>query len=236
MVDDLLISLILAPLLIPQILYTKKTTIKLKEPVGERCGLSGNGPSIKLLILGDSAAAGVGVTHQDNALTGQLLKNLSPKYSINWRLQAKTGVNTSTVIRHLDNLDSFEVDVVLLSLGVNDVTSLTKQSEWLRLLDKLRFLLVSKFKAKHILLTSLPPMHVFPSLPQPLRWFLGRRAKAFNRGLSDYSELHEPLNLITLDFPISSEFIAEDGFHPSGKAYQLWSEMAAKQIEIIYAS
>jgi len=231
MIDDLFISLLLAPLLIPQGVYAKKTTPKLEEPEGERSGLVGNGARLKLLILGDSAAAGVGVSHQNKALSGQLVTQLSEHYLLDWRLEAESGANTSAVIHRLDSLESFETDLVLVSLGVNDVTSKVRRKEWLKQQDHLRRLLVSKFKAKHILLSSLPPMHKFPALPQPLRWYLGRRAKAFNLTLSEHSLLHEELEFLPVSFPIKSEFFAEDGFHPSGLAYQLWSEIVAKQIQ-----
>ena len=48
----------------------KKNTPRLAEPDGERIGQKGVGKSLALLILGDSAAAGVGVNAQDDALLG----------------------------------------------------------------------------------------------------------------------------------------------------------------------
>jgi hypothetical protein len=34
-------------------------------------------------------------------------------------------------------------------------------------------------------LSGLPPMHRFPALPQPLRWYVGSRARDFNRVLAE---------------------------------------------------
>ena len=63
----------LAPVIIAQGLYVRRVTPRLPEPEGERSGVNGAGPPLSLLILGDSAAAGVGVATQDQALSGQLV-------------------------------------------------------------------------------------------------------------------------------------------------------------------
>mgnify|MGYP000279350021 CR=1 FL=1 len=230
MIDDLFISLMLSPLLLPQGLYTRKTTLKLDEPSGERIGKSGTGTPLKLLILGDSAAAGVGVSDQVNALSGQLVRRLADSYQVQWRIEAESGVNTADVITKLAKIQVFDTDVVLISLGVNDVTSKVSCKDWLKQQDNLRQLLVTKFKAKYILFSSLPPMHDFPALPQPLRWYLGRRAKVFNEALLKQSLRCEELEFLSVNFPIRSDFFAEDGFHPSAMAYQVWSELAANKI------
>jgi len=230
MIDDPLVSLLLAPLLIPQGLYTRKVTPKLPEAEGERKGKHGAGTALKLLILGDSAAAGVGVKQQTEALSGQLVSRLSKNYHIDWRLEAQTGVTTAEVIQKLERISAFKTDVVLISLGVNDVTSSVSLKNWLVFQDKLRNLLVTKFRAKHILLSSIPPMSRFPSLPQPLRWYLGRRSSAFNEALFKQSQPHDELEFVDVSFPIEKAFFADDGFHPNHLAYQLWSDIAAERI------
>ena len=46
---------------------------------------------MKLLVLGDSAAAGVGADRQADALTGQIVKNLAGRFLVEWTLFARTG-------------------------------------------------------------------------------------------------------------------------------------------------
>ncbi len=48
------------------------TVLRLPEAHGERSGCCGNGNELNLLIIGDSAAAGVGVDEQSEALASQL--------------------------------------------------------------------------------------------------------------------------------------------------------------------
>ncbi len=61
---DMGLQLALGPLLLAQGLYVRKTISKLPEPQGDRAGICGSGRELHMLILGDSAAAGVGAASQ----------------------------------------------------------------------------------------------------------------------------------------------------------------------------
>jgi lysophospholipase L1-like esterase len=235
MIDDLFLTLALSPVLVLQGIYTRKVTPKLPEPVGRRDGVEDDAgwsdvgvcdsDSLKVLILGDSAAAGVGVDEQRYALSGQLMSKLAKHRKVEWRLEAETGLNTQEVLDRLYALDAFETDVVVVSLGVNDVTGGTRLKHWLRQQQELKQVLQNKFQASHIFLSSVPPMHEFPALPQPLRWFLGRRSTAMNVALNDYASQDDVLAFVTVAFPMDKDYFASDGFHPSAKAYKLWSNI-----------
>jgi lysophospholipase L1-like esterase len=231
MIDDFFITALLSPILIPQGVYTRLVTPKLPEADGSRNGFSGEGSQLKLLILGDSAAAGVGVQNQYQALSGQLVSKLSSHYALEWRLEAETGSKTVNIIERLSQLDAFNVDVVIVSLGVNDVTGGVSVKNWLVLQAELRTILVQKFNAKLILLSSVPPMGRFPSLPQPLRWYLGRKSRLFNTKLINQVRQFSDLEFMDINFPLKDGYIAKDGFHPSGMAYELWSDLVAKEIK-----
>jgi lysophospholipase L1-like esterase len=236
MIDDPVITVLLAPILIPQGVYTKIITPKLPEAEGARKGVSGKGKALKLLVLGDSAAAGVGVEKQNQALLGQVVSKLAPHYTLEWRLEAETGSKTTDIIERLEMIEGFNVDVVIVSLGVNDVTGNVKLNTWLALQDQLRSILVSKFNAKVIFLSSVPPMERFPSLPQPLRWYLGRKSKAFNLGLLEQTRNFSGLQFLDINFPLEPGYIAADGFHPSDMAYKLWSDLLVGEIKNKFTS
>lgn len=78
----------LAPLLLAQGRFTRRVTPLLPEPVGPRRGKEGRGPALRLLIAGDSAAAGVGVASQASALSGCLVRELAPAFELTWSLVA----------------------------------------------------------------------------------------------------------------------------------------------------
>ena len=118
-----IIPLLLSPVLLLQAVITKWRTPNLSEPPGPREGITGEGPPIRLLVIGDSAAAGVGADHQDEALAGQLVKRLAGHFCVDWKLEAVTGATTASTLKSLTHLGEGKYDVVVTSLGVNDVTS-----------------------------------------------------------------------------------------------------------------
>ncbi|MCU0188588.1 hypothetical protein, partial [Citrobacter freundii] len=98
-------TLALLPVLFMQGTKVRKNTPRLLEASGEREGIVGNGRPLSLLILGDSAAAGVGVETQQDALSGAIISELQNQYLISWKLHAKTGDTTKQVFQALQHLD-----------------------------------------------------------------------------------------------------------------------------------
>ena len=223
--------LALSPLLLMQGLYVRKVTPRLPEAAGARVGEAGTGPALRLMILGDSAAAGVGTDEQQHALSGQLAERLAGDYRLSWQLWAENGRTTGQSVALLERHPPERFDTVLISLGVNDVTGGLALSKWLRHQHRLVELLLGKFSARHVIFTPLPPMHHFPALPQPLRWALGMRAKQFNQALRGFVAEQPHCSLLAFDLPMQAEFIASDGFHPSAMTYALWAEQAAIAIK-----
>ncbi len=221
----------LAPILLAQGIYVSWVTPRLPEPTGVRYGAEGAGKSLRLVIVGDSAAAGVGADCQSSALSGQLVSSLAPHFCVSWRLIAKTGHKIQDVINHIESAHQETFDIAVVSVGVNDVTGGTSIKKWQSLLGYLCDLLKLKFGIQHAFLSSIPPMQVFPALPKPLGWYLGNRAASFNRTMSDLTTRREDCDFVRPVFPLTKEFIAADGFHPSPAAYASWAEQLATVIK-----
>ena len=143
-----IIFVLLAPLVALQGMYVRRVAIKLSEPTGERPGKDGQGTALRLLIVGDSAAAGVGVTTQKHALLGNLVSQLSNHYELTWQLIAKSGKHSGQCHDRLHRQHNGEVDVVVVSLGVNDVLSNINTKQWLVRQRRLITLLKDQFGAK----------------------------------------------------------------------------------------
>ena len=220
----------LGPLILAQGIYVRLVTPRLPEPKGTRHGIAGSGEPLRLLIAGDSAAAGVGAESQASALSGRLVSLLAPHFHLSWRLIARTGDKTRDVLDHIESMDQEDFDVAVVSVGVNDVTGGTSLKKWPELLNNLCERLKSRFGIQQVFLTSLPPMHAFPALPQPLRWYLGTRAALFNQAMSDLADKRDSWEYVRPDFPLTREFVAADGFHPGPAAYALWAELMAAAI------
>jgi lysophospholipase L1-like esterase len=220
----------LAPVLLAQGLRVRLVTPRLPEPPGPRSGSAGRGPSLRLLIAGDSAAAGVGAAHQAEGLSGCLVGALQADFSVSWTLNARTGLRTLGVLARLESLPPARFDVALLSAGVNDVTGGTRSHAFVAQQRRLVALLKSRFGVRLILLTGLPPMHAFPALPQPLRWCLGARAQAFTGLLESVVAADADCELVTPQLPLDLAYMATDGFHPGPPAYAQWGREAAAVI------
>ncbi|KXO09077.1 Lysophospholipase L1 [Moritella sp. JT01] len=229
--NKLLTRAVYAPIIIAQGRYVKKVTPKLPEAAGERSGTAGKGQKIRLLIIGDSAAAGVGVDNQSQALTGNLVSALSDKYQVDWQLLAKSGHTTLDSLKMLSEQPQQTFDIIVTSLGVNDVTGTLAASTWLTQQQDLITLLREQFNCQQILITQVPPMGQFSALPQPLRRYLGARAAQFNRKLATLIESQSDCQLIDFNAELNNKDMAEDGFHPGPIIYQQWAEIVADKIK-----
>jgi lysophospholipase L1-like esterase len=251
------ITILLTPVLLMQGLNVRRTTPKLAEPVGERLGQTGPDPQLSVLILGDSAAAGVGVENQEQALLGQVIHHLRPRFNINYGLFAKTGATTASTLASLNEhtatlhpiLGKEHFDVIITSLGVNDITSALSCVKWLEQQNELFTHITQRYKPKLVLVTAVPPLGLFPALPNPLRWSLGQRANQFNHNMqqlllefdqqADSQTQFKMINL-PLDKPLQDitmlefmrQMMAADGFHPGAQMYTAWAKLVVEQIQL----
>ncbi len=127
----------------------------------------------------------------------------------------------------LEEIPPEKLDVVVTSIGVNDVTHGTGRQTWIARQEKIIRLLLSKFDSPHVILSGIPPMHLFPALPQPLRWYLGSRAKHFNHALEQSVQGCSRCTFVSIDFPLETTYMADDGFHPGTRAYSFWAKHLA---------
>ncbi len=228
---DSLQLIALAPILLWQGRKVRQRTLRLPEAAGARTGSLGQGLPLRVLLLGDSAAAGVGVGRQEEALAGQLAAQLSSEYQVAWQLLAESGLKCQQLLSKLDDLTVQPYDCVVLSIGVNDVTAGTKDQQWLAQLKQLQERLRRDFNVQHIFISAIPPMQYFTALPAPLSGYLGRRAQRLNRLTAQLAERGDGLYFMSIELGVDPQMLAADGFHPSGQAYRLWAEQIAARIK-----
>lgn len=191
---------------------------------------------LRLLIAGDSAAAGVGATRQEDALAGRITSGLASRYRVGWTVDARSGATTASTHARLSRRTDDSFDVAVMSLGVNDVTSGLSRPRWRTSQRNLRALLRNKFDVGLIVCCGLPPMRGFPGLPQPLRWYLGERADQFSRDLRDDVEFEPGCAYLGLDFTSDVSLIAADGYHPGPGMYALWGRKVSELVAVTLGS
>ncbi|WP_170563446.1 SGNH/GDSL hydrolase family protein [Ruegeria atlantica] len=223
---DQILRVPLLPVLAAQAVSVRRNAQQLPEPSGPRQGREGRGPRLRLLIAGDSSAAGVGAGRQQQALSGFLVQQLARHYSVEWQLEATTGHTTQDTLDRLNRLEG-RFDAAVTALGVNDVTRGVSRQRFTALQIQLLNHLTDNLGVRRIVLTAVPQMNRFPALPQPLAWVLGRQAARLDQGLQTAASAFAQARHLPLEFPDDPALAAPDGYHPSPKAYRLWAEAAA---------
>ena len=222
------VRLALAPVLLAQAVQVRRRALALPEAAGPRDGVAGQGPVLRLLIVGDSSDAGVGVAHQDQALAGHLVAGLARDFTVHWRLIARTGATTAQTLARLRAQPLDPIDIAVTALGVNDVTRQVPLRRWAADQAALAGLLTGA-GARLVLRSGLPPMACFPLLPRPLRDVLGAQAAAMDAALAAAASdrlHHLPFDPARLD----PAMMAEDGFHPGPAVYAAWGAEAAARL------
>ncbi|MBD1220327.1 SGNH/GDSL hydrolase family protein [Acinetobacter seifertii] len=223
-------TLLLLPVLFVQGSKVRKITPRLLEPKGEREGGIGQGKPLSLLILGDSAAAGVGVETQKDALSGAIIQELQNEFFLQWKLHAKTGDTIRQVFHALQHLEERKYDVIVTSIGVNDVTKLTSAKSWIQQQKQLFEHIQKRFQPKLIIVSGVPPMQHFPALPNPLAWLFGQYAEQMNQKLQQWLAPQSQFKFLQYDietFQAMHLSMASDGFHPSKEVYEIWGRQIA---------
>lgn len=215
---------LLWPVLWLEARYMWRVTPRMPEARGPRSGSSGAGPTLRVLIAGDSGAAGVGVQTQDDALCGHLVQCLGREFCVEWELLAVNGLDSPGLVQLLESHPAQSFDAVVLSIGANDATRLCTPQHWLHWQNQLAQVIAQRFAPCVMVHSAVPPMHACQALPQPLRWFMGRWAAAMNRALAQCLVGDATRSLHAHPESTTSQGMASDGIHPDENGYRLWAQ------------
>ncbi len=225
------------PLMLPQALWLKRSAPRPAAAEGAREGYAGeaHAPRLRLLALGDSPFEGVGIARIADTLPVRLAGLIADadQLRVEWRILAKNGATARSLReRLLPTIERDAFDLILVSVGVNDVTGLTHGRRFAQSIDVLLSDLLAHSPQAQIVLLGIPPMQAFPLLPQPLRAWLGgrsRRLEALGIAAARRCEaLHSPIHIEPA--PV---LFAGDGFHPSELGHARWAEEVHAQLRAL---
>lgn len=218
--------LLLAPFFWWQGRQTRARTPRLPEASGECSGfIPGDGLTRCLVAIGESPVAGVGVDCYENSLTAELARVFAARtgHPVKWHAIGENGINLrDTRTRLVPRLAGLQPDLVIVALGVNDSTGLTSRHRWRGELLALLMDLQDRTTAP-VLFAAVPPLGSFSALPQPLRFWLGLRARLLDADLR--RALHDRTGVLLSPPlpPLVSEQLASDGYHPSAVGCKVWA-------------
>ena len=211
---------------------------RLPEAEGPNNGLEGKvtGKPIKILILGESTMAGVGVKTQEDGIAKEIARLLSMHYqgNIAWEVIAKSGYNAKQVHDELlPQMGSLPYDLIIIGLGVNDTVERNSPLGWKR--DFSRILTrIRMIQACPIVLANRGPVEYFPAFPWLFRLILGSLIRwhweviqALPKQFPDFHIMNEVIELKTwqekIGYPATPTEFFSDGVHPSKLTYKLWA-------------
>jgi lysophospholipase L1-like esterase len=190
---------------------------------------------LRVLVVGDSSAAGVGVAHQDEALVGHLTRRLAQLTGqpVAWRVSAKTGDTTQMVLHRVQQehaAQPMHADVAVVATGVNDLHDQVPSHHAVAHRAALADWLLAHTGARHVLMVPLPPVHQFPLLPNPLRWVVGADARRHDEALAQWAATRHDVSHIRVPMTLGWHNMAADGFHPGEPVYRLCGEALAEHL------
>jgi len=232
----LIISLFF-PLLWFQGMRLKREVPRLPTPGDCPFGIcKGKGKEFNILGVGESPMAGVGIAKHAFTLTGLTAVRLNKSLgnSVNWKILAESGLSMKNLNKLIGKQLGENADLVLVSMGGNDVFQLTPPWVWKKNINTCVKLLFQNYKKPLILFSPVPPVGRFPAIPNPLRITFGFWEFLLQASLAQAINSMDNAYLLDEVFPEGKEYYLEDGIHPSSLAYDPWSEkLAIMTVELL---
>jgi lysophospholipase L1-like esterase len=184
---------------------------------------------VRIVWLGDSTAAGVCATSPERALPRQVAAGLQRPVALD--VFATPGARAGDVLAHqVPQVSALgadqQPDLIIVSVGTEDVTSLTSnntfRSQYLAILDALP-------RGADKILLGVPDLGSAPRFAQPLRWMAGVRAGTLDavvENMRDHGA--DYVNIADFTGPASAAdpgtYFCADLLHPSDAGYQRWAD------------
>jgi len=178
-------------------------------------------------VLGDSTAAGEGARYEDG-IAVMTARKLGETHDVMFNNFAVSGAKTRDVLqKQMPAAEASKPDLVLLSVGANDVTHLTPIRSVRKSLEQI----IRRLRATNpnviIVVTGSPDMGAPPRVPRLLRPIAAWQTKRLNRMfVSVAAAYHLTFAPIARDtgpqFRKDHTLFAADRFHPNERGYATW--------------
>jgi lysophospholipase L1-like esterase len=193
------------------------------RPLHHDVDLPGRFPPRRLVVLGDSAAAGHGLPGSEDALARRVGRGLvaADGRATAVRCVAVDGATTAEVLA--TQLEAATgADVVIIGVGVNDAVRPGRSTE--ETATALRALLIGVLARvpteARVVLLSCPDLSVAPGLPRLLQTVVGQRCRTLAAAQERVAaDLAVPV-VRAGRAVLSVEMFGTDGFHPGTRGHE----------------
>lgn len=196
--------------------------------------------TLRIVTVGDSCMAGVGVKTHKEGFIGALSNKLSSHYDINisWKVYAKSGYTALKVKNRLvPTVNDKNLDIIIIGIGGNDAFKLTSPKEWIHNIETLIADIRIKYTYKPIIFVNMPPVREIPAFTSLIKYIMGNLIDVYSDKLirlventdnvfycSNKINYKDYTKRYNLDSHPSEFFSNEDKFHPSKLAYKIWAQ------------
>jgi len=223
-----LLSWLAFPVYVWQGLAVRRRTERMlpaKGPVRHR--IDGQEPELRLLVLGDSSAASVGIEQSEQGIAASLARLIATQTgrAVVWRAAGFNSATAGQINNHvLPNLASKPWTHIVLSIGTNDAKNFHSVPRFKREFGGLLYGLRAKWPEARVVWSPIVDMTRVPALPDLLGKILEIRAQAINaKGEALCFERGAvPASRLPILDPKAG--FSTDGFHASAAGYQAWAE------------
>ena len=227
----LLGSLALFPLVALQGSVTRRRVPCLPPVQPPHHGLvAGRGSTIRLLAIGESTVAGVGLAHSEETVAATTARALARRTQrpVAWRGLGLSGATVDQAAeRLLPRIAREAADLLVISFGVNDTLAYRSPSTFAGDLAALVTAARARIGDAAVVVTGVAPLACFPALPWPLRTILNWRSVALQEAAEGLGTQFPRLVVERFSEPLGPQLFAVDGFHPNVEAHALWGEEIA---------
>lgn len=193
--------------------------------------IAGDEP-LRVLIVGDSTAAGCGVNERDEMLAARIAHYVATATNrgAHWRAIGRNGHRTDQFIAdYLDEALSHPADVIYITLGANDAMTVRNRRVVARNIIRIARELRAANPNAVIAVSSLPAFFRFTRLPEPLRSTLYRISQGIERTTRIRLDGEDRVTMNRPPTPYPDGFFARDGFHPGPLGYDVWGKLVVDE-------
>lgn len=203
-------------------------------PVGE----VGEGKPFKLIAIGESTFAGVGVETHEQGFTAALARVLAGglENRVSWKVYARSGFTAARLNEAiLPEITETEADLIIIGTGGNDAFKLSTPWTFRRDVDHMVRQLRQRFPGVPIAFPNVPPIKEFPAFTPLIKWTIGNLVELHGEELARIADSHKDVvfneeiirlkpwaKVLGMDEDPTAFF--SDGVHPSGLTYRVWGE------------
>jgi lysophospholipase L1-like esterase len=194
----------------------------------------------RYVVIGDSTSVGQGAKIQTDNYSCQyaqlvLLKQYPAVKVYNL---AVSGAKTQDVLsKQVEAAIALDPDLIMMSIGANDVTGLTNAEEFRRNYTIILQKLIGNSTKAKIVLLNIPSFSTSPLLWEPYKSAAHYQAGEFNKIIEAIAKTEQNIRVVDIYRGTEPDFrrfpklnFSQDKFHPSSAGYSVWTRVISQTL------